>query len=138
MKKVKFISLVFSMLISFIVKAQQNSIPKEQPKNSFEEIKIKTQPFTKVKDTIPTVNVSSNFVQPATNSNRIIICAPSNPLMKEPLYILDGNLIDAKKMSKINPSDIQEIKVLKGKEAASLYGNQAINGVIIITTKDED
>ncbi|HEX2901077.1 MAG TPA: carboxypeptidase-like regulatory domain-containing protein, partial [Bacteroidia bacterium] len=35
----------------------------------------------------------------------------------------------------INPNDIQEVTVLKGPAAAALYGIQAANGAILITTK---
>ena len=53
---------------------------------------------------------------------------------QSPLVILDGviyrgNLID------INPSDIASIDVLKDNSAAAVYGSQAANGVILITTK---
>ena len=37
--------------------------------------------------------------------------------------------------SDINPDDIESMQVLKGGPAAALYGNRAINGVILITTK---
>jgi TonB-linked SusC/RagA family outer membrane protein len=35
----------------------------------------------------------------------------------------------------INPNDVESISVLKGGQAATLYGSQGINGAIIITTK---
>ncbi len=38
-------------------------------------------------------------------------------------------------ISNINPDDIETITVLKGASAAALYGSQAANGVILITTK---
>jgi TonB-linked SusC/RagA family outer membrane protein len=38
-------------------------------------------------------------------------------------------------ISNINPDDIESISVLKGASAAALYGSQAANGVILITTK---
>ncbi|SHF23067.1 TonB-linked outer membrane protein, SusC/RagA family [Mariniphaga anaerophila] len=38
-------------------------------------------------------------------------------------------------MSSINPNDIESVSVLKGASAAALYGSQAGNGVILITTK---
>lgn len=38
-------------------------------------------------------------------------------------------------MSSINPEDIESVSVLKGASAAALYGSQAGNGVIMITTK---
>jgi len=37
-------------------------------------------------------------------------------------------------VSDINPEDIESVSVLKGASAAALYGSQAANGVIIITT----
>ena len=38
-------------------------------------------------------------------------------------------------ISNLNPDDIESITVLKGASAAALYGSQAANGVIVITTK---
>jgi len=38
------------------------------------------------------------------------------------------------RLAEINPSDIENITVLKGPEAAALYGNEGANGVILITT----
>lgn len=37
--------------------------------------------------------------------------------------------------SQINPEDIESISVLKGANAAALYGSRAQNGAIVITTK---
>lgn len=68
----------------------------------------------------------------------------------QPLYVVDGmpidnvNLGSANKdggydlgdgISSINPEDIENISVLKGPAASALYGSQAGNGVIMITTK---
>ena len=39
-------------------------------------------------------------------------------------------------ISEIDPNNIEEISVLKGPNAAALYGARAANGVILITTKD--
>ncbi len=38
-------------------------------------------------------------------------------------------------LSTLNPSDIENITVIKDAAAASLYGSRAANGVILITTK---
>ncbi len=35
----------------------------------------------------------------------------------------------------LNPSDIESISILKGANAAALYGSRAVNGVVLITTK---
>ncbi len=39
------------------------------------------------------------------------------------------------RLADMNPSEIEDIQVLKGAAAASLYGSRATNGVILITTK---
>lgn len=38
-------------------------------------------------------------------------------------------------ISNLNPDDIESISILKGASASALYGTQAANGVILITTK---
>tara|TARA_R110000823_G_scaffold315678_2_gene449437 strand:- start:4227 stop:7310 length:3084 start_codon:yes stop_codon:yes gene_type:complete len=61
----------------------------------------------------------------------------------DPLYIVDGvqvnNSSDASNIStnplaSINPNDIESLEILKD-AAASIYGSQAANGVVLITTK---
>jgi TonB-linked SusC/RagA family outer membrane protein len=39
------------------------------------------------------------------------------------------------RIADLNPNDIQDIQALKGASAAAIYGSQAANGVIIITTR---
>src|SRR5205085_5906249 len=38
-------------------------------------------------------------------------------------------------LKNLNPDDYESLTVLKGSAASALYGSQAINGVILITTK---
>lgn len=71
---------------------------------------------------------------------------------QQPLYIVDGmpinntnkgpvtsstalNVDRGDGISSMNPDDIESISVLKGGAAAALYGSQAANGVVLITTK---
>lgn len=51
----------------------------------------------------------------------------------QPLYIVDG--VPASGISNLNPDDIASISVLKGPNAAALYGSRANNGAIVVTTK---
>jgi TonB-dependent SusC/RagA subfamily outer membrane receptor len=134
MKNSKILSLGIAMLVSFGIKAQEKTVSE---KNSL-QTQVLTKSFTKSKDTLEAIKVSSNFVQSSTPSTRVIICAPSRPLQNEPLYILDGVVINSKQFSKVNPNDIQEINILKDADAISKYGNQGRNGVIIITTKKKN
>lgn len=64
----------------------------------------------------------------------------------QPLYVIDGvpvtteltflNRVDiGNAISDLNPNDIESITVLKGASAAALYGSEAGNGVVMITTK---
>lgn len=50
-----------------------------------------------------------------------------------PLYVVDGVITDNGR--NINPLDIAGIEILKDAASASIYGAQAANGVILITTK---
>ena len=52
----------------------------------------------------------------------------------EPLVVLDG-VIYRGNISDINPSDIASIDVLKDASSTAIYGSQAANGVLMITTK---
>jgi len=51
------------------------------------------------------------------------------------LIVLDGVPIPGATISAINPNDVADITILKGAGSAALYGSQASNGAILITTK---
>ncbi len=46
-----------------------------------------------------------------------------------------GNRDGGDGIGNLNPDDIESINILKGASASALYGSQAANGVIVITTK---
>ncbi len=52
-----------------------------------------------------------------------------------PLFILDGAPISSSMFNTLNPSDIQNITVLKDAASTAIYGSRAANGVIVITSK---
>jgi TonB-linked SusC/RagA family outer membrane protein len=52
----------------------------------------------------------------------------------EPLYVVDGVVIGGD-IQNFSPDEIESISVMKGANAAALYGARAANGAIIITTK---
>lgn len=51
------------------------------------------------------------------------------------LLVLDGVPTPTNVLQAMNPNDIENISVLKGASAAALYGSDAANGVLIVTTK---
>ncbi|MFT5926352.1 MAG: TonB-linked SusC/RagA family outer membrane protein [Rubritalea sp.] len=77
------------------------------------------------------VNVTSSSGSPGAGLN-IRIRGISTNGDSRPLILVDGNRIED--LSVINPGDIESISVLKD-ATAGIYGVQAANGVIIITTK---
>lgn len=50
-----------------------------------------------------------------------------------PLFIVDG--VQGASYNQLNPSDIEQIDVLKDASSTAIYGSAGANGVIIITTK---
>jgi len=96
------------------------------------------------------VNVTNAATGVAGSSRVIIRGNTSLTGENQPLYVVDGIPIDNSNLgaprttggrdwgdglSSINPDDIESLTVLKGSNAAALYGSRASNGVILITTK---
>lgn len=85
------------------------------------------------------VSVTTAGGSPNSGSQIIIrgISSVNSAASNEPLFILDGVAISGggSAAADINPNDIENITVLKGAAAAALYGQDAANGVIMITTK---
>lgn len=52
-----------------------------------------------------------------------------------PLYVIDGVMTRDNPGTILNSNDVESIQVLKDAASAAIYGAQAANGVIIITTK---
>lgn len=85
------------------------------------------------------------------SSARIVLRGPASLTQdNQPLFVVDGIPINNTNYGSatssggsdfpngaadVNPDDIESISVLKGPNAAALYGSRAANGVILITTK---
>lgn len=100
------------------------------------------------------VTIAGSSGQPGGNQSIRIRGMGSFNASREPLFVIDGvpvtsgsltseggadaaqmNNAKTNIMSTINPSDIENITIIKDAAAASLYGSRAANGVILITTK---
>ena len=53
----------------------------------------------------------------------------------KPLFIVDGKVMDGKKVYSINPKTIERYYMQNGQEAIDKYGDKAKDGVILITLK---
>ena len=64
----------------------------------------------------------------------------SNSVRSNRMAVVTGSLNAGEengtnRLADINPNDIENIEVLKGAAASAIYGSQATNGVVVITTK---
>jgi len=79
---------------------------------------------------IPGLQIRQNHAEPGSFSSTINIRG-----FGEPLYVIDGIVRDGgTEFQQLNPNDIENISVLKDASAA-VYGLNAANGVIVVTTK---
>src|SRR5204862_3302822 len=51
------------------------------------------------------------------------------------LIVLDNVIVPNSVLSTLNMNDVESVNILQGAGAAALYGSQASNGAVIITTK---
>ena len=80
------------------------------------------------------VQVINTSGQPGENAKIRIRGIGSFSASSAPLYVVDGMPYEGD-LASINPTDVQNITVLKDAAASSIYGARAANGVIVITTK---
>ena len=78
------------------------------------------------------VQVVSTSGAPGSSSS-VRIRGYSSNYSSDPLYIVDG--MKVRSISYIEPDDIESIEVLKDAASAAIYGAEAGNGVILVTTK---
>jgi len=101
----------------------------------------------------PGVQVTQSSSEPGGGVSIRIRGTSSINAGNEPLYVIDGLLIDnappvsnngtefggnpppRNPLSALNPADIQSIEILKDASATAIYGSRGANGVVLITTK---
>lgn len=85
------------------------------------------------------LQVSTGGSSPNSSTQVVIraISSINTSQSNEPLVIVDGMPIrgSGSSLGDLNPNDIENMSVLKGAAASALYGQEAANGVIMITTK---
>ncbi len=103
---------------------------------------VVTNPGQLLQGKVAGVNVTSASGEPGSAQNVIIRGIGSLRSGTQPLYVVDGFLLDnatqgmdTNPLNFLNPNDIESIDVLKDASAAAVYGARASNGVVVITTK---
>lgn len=90
-----------------------------------------TNPLQAMQGQTPGVSIASTSGQPGSDM-KVSIRGLGTVGNASPLYLIDGVGGD---ISTLNPADIESIDVLKDAASAAIYGAQAANGVVLITTK---
>ncbi|MCU7548782.1 SusC/RagA family TonB-linked outer membrane protein [Chitinophagaceae bacterium LB-8] len=85
------------------------------------------------------VNIQIRGVNSITGKNQPLIVLDGMPIRNE--EVNNGNYWGDQRLRgngllDINPEDIDNVSILKGASAAALYGSEAVNGVVLITTKN--
>lgn len=88
-------------------------------------------PLLAMQGQTPGVSIASTSGQPGSDM-KVTIRGLGTVGNASPLYLIDGVGGD---ISTLNPADIESIDVLKDAASAAIYGAQAANGVVLITTK---
>ncbi|MDZ7692331.1 MAG: TonB-dependent receptor [Balneolaceae bacterium] len=83
---------------------------------------------------LPGLVAINNTGQPGSSGSTIQIRGSNTLGDNSPLVVIDGVTNRTGGLSRLNPNDIEDITVLKDASAA-IYGSQAANGVILVTTK---
>jgi len=78
------------------------------------------------------IQITSTSGQPGEGLN-VVIRGIGSTGGSSPLYVVDGILTND--ISYLSNSDIESISVLKDAASAAIYGSQASNGVVLVTTK---
>ncbi|PVD50121.1 SusC/RagA family TonB-linked outer membrane protein [Terrimonas sp.] len=82
------------------------------------------------------VTILQNSGQPGSNSTiRVRGVTTFGDGGNNPLWVVDGVVVDAGGIGYLNQSDIESIEVLKDAASAAIYGTRAATGVILVTTK---
>lgn len=91
-----------------------------------------TQTSQALQGKIPGVTITQNFGIPGSDAGTVRIRGIGTLGESDPLVLIDG--VEGS-MNDINPSDIENISVLKDAASSAIYGSRAANGVVLITTK---
>jgi len=90
-----------------------------------------TSPLQAMQGQMPGVTITSESGQPGSGM-KVNIRGLGTVGNSGPLYLIDGVKGD---IANVNPADIESIDVLKDAASAAIYGAQAANGVVLVTTK---
>ena len=111
-------------------------VKKEFQKLGYSQSQVRGDDLTTARDANPLNSLAGKIAGLNIGANAEFAAAPTVVLRgsKDILYVVDGEPVESDTYD-FNADDIETYTVLKGPNAAALYGFRGINGAIIITTK---
>ena len=101
--------------------------------------KVASTPVANVADVlqgkIPGLQVFTSSGEPAAGSTMKMRGTSSFEGSSEPLVVLDGVIVSSAVLTNLNSNDIENVVLLKDAASTAIYGAQAANGVMYVTTK---
>lgn len=139
-----------------IVSTATGSRPREELGNAVSTINAaaltESAPVTNIQEVLSSrvPGVTVQLGQQTGSGGKVRIRGNSSlNLSNDPIYIIDGIRLTSNanssnlftggsqpvRVNDLNPEEIENIEIVKGPSAATLYGTNAANGVVVITTK---
>lgn len=122
-----------------VVSTGYQTLPKERATGSFGT--VSREQLDK-----PATNIASRIIGTNAGVQALRMDEEGNPFFQirglstlyanqEPLVVVDGFPIQGT-YNAVNPNDVESVTILKDAAAASIWGARAVNGVIVVTTKN--
>ena len=106
--------------------------------SSIKASELESLPVTRIEQSLQGrtsgITIAANSGQPGASST-IRVRGITSFGNNEPLWVVDGVIVDAGGIGYLNQSDIESIEVLKDAASQAIYGARAAAGVILVTTK---
>jgi TonB-linked SusC/RagA family outer membrane protein len=108
--------------------------------SSVKASQLSNMPLTRVEQAlqgrVSGVTIASNSGQPGSSATvRVRGITSTTEGANNPLWVIDGVVVDNGGIGYLNQADIESIEVLKDAASSAIYGTRAASGVILITTK---
>src|SRR4051812_17635643 len=142
------------VVTAFGIERQKRSIGYSQQKIDGELLSVAREAnvLNSLKGRVAGVHVNQSTAGPSGSSYITIRGNSSLAGNDQPLFVVDGVPVNNENLRKpssyasgdrdygdgmkdINPDDIESVIILKGPNAAALYGSRGANGVVVVTTK---
>ena len=113
--------------------AQPDTLPAKAPRQGQPTSRLASQPMI-----LPGTRLDTNFIVLPAQSQTVGKAAPAwlrAQATGSPMYVVNGKAATIEQLKNLRRADVTSIQVLDGSKAKQLYGKNARNGLVMVTTK---